>query len=73
MQLVKPGAAVQDHRAEEEREKSLMEQTSRNLLHVQKQLSAHGLSVEQVIAAAAKNAFGVNIQPHAPKPKQQAA
>lgn len=72
MQFVKPGAIIRDTRAEDVKDQELADTTSRNLFHVQKQLKANGHSIEEVIAAAAKNAFGVTVQPHAPKPKDEA-
>lgn len=71
MSFVKPNAIVRDRRSDEEKDRALAEQTARNLHHVQKQLVAQGHSIEQVIAVAAKNAFGVNVHPHAPVPKDE--
>jgi hypothetical protein len=68
-QLVKPGSAVKDPRAQTEKDAALNETTAKNLQHIQKQLVASGHSIEAVICGAAKNLFGVTIQPHVPKPK----
>lgn len=73
MQFVKPGAVIRDTRAEDVKDQELEEATSRNLFHVQKQLKASGHSIEEVIAVAAKNHFGVAVQPHAPVPKKDVA
>jgi hypothetical protein len=66
MNFVKPGAAVVDPRDEETKTAELSERTSKNLMHVQKQLVAQGSSIEAVLAHVAKSALGLNIQPHVP-------
>jgi hypothetical protein len=73
MNFVKPGAAILDPRAQEVKDRELENSTMDNLFHIQKQLVAHGHSLESVIVSAAKNAFGVNIQPHLPAKKDAEA
>ena len=73
MSFVKPNAIRLDPRAQEDKDRELAERTSENLFHVQKQLVKHGHSIEEVIAVAAKNAFGINVTIHAPVDLQAVA
>lgn len=65
--FVKPNAIVRDSRSQEAKDQFTMQRTLQNLHHIQVQLQASGHSIEDVIAAAAKNAFGVNVNIHAPE------
>ena len=69
MAFVKPNAIINDPRVQDEKDEELKTRTGENLFHIQKQLVAHGHSLEAVIAAAAKSAFGVSLQIHKPAPK----
>lgn len=73
MLFVKPNAIKLDPRAQEEKDRELAYTTVENLHHIQKQLVTHGHSLETLLATAAKNTFGVVIQPHKPAEKQEAA
>jgi len=73
MAFVKPNHIVLDARAQDEKDAALAAETSANLFHIQKQLVAHGHSLEAVIAHVARTAFGVPVVIHAPKPKADAA
>jgi hypothetical protein len=69
--FVKPGATVLDQRTEAEKDAALRESTAVNLHHIQKQLVAKGHSIEQVLAVAAKNQFGVSVTLHPPKSEDE--
>ena len=73
MSFVKANAVRLDARAQDQKDADLAEATSLNLFHIQQQLVARGHSIEEVIAAAAKNAFGINISIHAPADKDAKA
>lgn len=68
--FVNPSHLVQDPRAQDEKEKALAENTCVNLHYMNKQLAAHGHSLETLLSALAKQVWGLNIDPHAPKPKE---
>lgn len=72
MPFVKPNAIKVDPRAQEEQDRELAGRTQDNLFHIQKQLIAHGHSIEAVLTAAAKAHLGVNIHPYAPVDKPDA-
>lgn len=69
--FVKPEHLVQDPRAESEQDQALYEQSQINLHHINKQLKAHGQSMETLVAAAAKHFMGISVEPHAPKPPKE--
>lgn len=69
--FVKPNAVRLDSRAQDEKDRELAERTGENLFHIQKQLHAHGTSLEAVIAAAASAHLGVRVHPHAPVEKDE--
>lgn len=73
MSFVKPNAIRLDPRAQDEKDQELAAATSANLFHIQKQLVAHGSSIEAVIAHVAKATFGIFVTIHAPVEKQDAA
>lgn len=73
MNFVKPNAIKLDPRAQEEKDRELADKTAANLFHIQKQLVAHGTSLENVIAHAAQAHLGIRIQPHAPVEKAEQA
>ena len=70
MSFVKPNSIVQDPRAADEKARAIAEQTSKNLFHINAQLHEQGHSLETLLSAVAKQVWGVNIDPHAPKPKE---
>ena len=73
MSFVKPNAVRLDTRAQDEKDSELAARTSENLFYIQKQLVERGHSLEEVLAAAAKNAFGINVHIHAPVDKDAKA
>lgn len=71
--FVKPNAIKVDPRAQEDKDRELASRTADNLFHIQKQLVAHGTSIEHVIAAAAQAHLGVRLVIHAPVEKTELA
>lgn len=72
MSFVKPNAIKLDPRAQDEKDRELVQKTGDNLFHIQKQLVAAGTSLEAVLAAAAAAHLGVRVHPHAPVEKPEA-